>query len=176
MKQIILCLFLICALDSFSQKGFLTVAGTGHFADLLGSGFGAEATGNGKIFTGTYLGFGVGASKYANLTRGYFPFTGRVSFIPSKNFKNNIAIVNAQAGYGLLSKEGENSNGGPIFGASIGVASQTKGHARFYGSVGYLSVGLKGMTPSIDVFGNPTYSNKMKYYGGLQIKAGLMLY
>lgn len=180
MKRFLLCPFLICALTSFAQQGFLTGVVDSHFADMIGSGFGVDLSGNGKVFESTYLGIGIGVKKYANIDKPYLPFTGRLTFVPSKNFNKNIAVINLMGGYGLYNQSNtgttHTSNGGPTFGGSIGIATPTTGHARFYGSIGYNSVGLKGQESELDAYGNYITSDKMKFYGGLSIKAGIMLF
>jgi hypothetical protein len=180
MKQLLLCLFLISTLNVFAQKGFFTAALDGHFADNLGAGFGADLSGNGKVFKDTYLGVGIGVKKYANIDKPYLPFTGRISFIPSKIFQNNIAVIDLMGGYGLYNQTNTGtthvSNGGPTFGCSIGIATATKGRARFYGSLGYTAVGLENNEFFTDAFGNYIAQKKFKYYGGINVKMGIMLF
>lgn len=172
MKQILLCLFLIGALNSFAQKGFFTGSFAMHFADNLGAGFGADLSGNGKIYKALYLGFGTGIATYANLDKPFFPFTGRISILPAKNFYGNIPTITLQGGYGVTA---DHING-PTFGGFIGVATATKGRARFNGSIGYLTTGLRDMNTYTDVFGNVVTSDERKYFGGIALKFGIMLY
>jgi hypothetical protein len=181
MKTTLLIVSIVVSSVMYGQKGFSTASLTTTFGSDLGSGFGADISGNGKIAAPLYLGFGVGVTKFSDLNDPYFPFTARITFIPAKNFRNTIPLILVEPGYGLYSSKGRtssdyNTNGGFTFFGGVGFATASKGKARAQASIGYSALMLKTPTVVIDNFGTPSVVKKNVNHGGITLKAGIMLF